>query len=250
MSGHSHWSKIKRYKGANDAKRGRVWSKLARRIIVAAKSGGGNPDENLSLRYAIDEARIEFMPKDTIENAIKKGTGELAGLVYERAMYEGYGPGGVAILIDCLTDNRNRVAPDLRKIFERAGGRLGTTNSVAYLFVQRGTFTVDASTIEEDALIELALDAGAEDVTREGDVFEITCEATKFHQVSLALKAKGVVTTSGTIAMIPKDTIEVGEDKASQVLNLMEALEDYEDVQNLYANFNIADEVAAKLAKG
>ena len=247
MSGHSHWAKIKRAKATTDARRGRLWSKLARRIIVAAKSGGGNPDENLQLRYAIDEAKAANLPKDTITNAIKKGTGELGAENYERILYEGYGPGGVAIMIECLTNNRNRTVPELRKIFERAGGQLGETNCVAWMFTQKGTFTIDASTVEEDALIEICLDAGADDVKKEGDVFEITCEVADFCTVKEALAKKGIETIAAEIAMIPGTTIEVGLDKAQQILNLMEAMEDHDDVQNVFANFHIPDDVAAKL---
>ncbi len=247
MSGHSHWATIRRSKAANDAKRGRLWSKLARRIIVAAKSGGGKPDENLQLRYAIDDAKSANLPKDTIENAIKKGTGELGAENYDRIFYEGYGPGGVAIMIECLTNNRNRTVPELRKIFERAGGQLGETNCVAWMFTQKGTFTIDASTVEEDALIEICLDAGADDVKKEGDVFEITCEVADFSAVKEALAKKGIKTIAAEIAMIPGTTIEVGSDKAQQILNLMEAMEDHDDVQNVFANFYIPDAVAAKL---
>ncbi len=247
MSGHSHWATIRRSKAANDAKRGRLWSKLARRIIVAAKSGGGKPDENLQLRYAIDDAKSANLPKDTIENAIKKGTGELGAENYERIIYEGYGPGGVAMMIECLSDNRNRTVPELRKIFERAGGQLGETNCVAWMFTQKGTFTVDASTVEEDALIEICLDAGADDVKKEGDVFEITCEVADFCAVKEALAKKGIETIAAEIAMIPSTTVEVGPDKAQKILNLMEAMEDHDDVQNVFSNFDIPDDVAAKL---
>jgi YebC/PmpR family DNA-binding regulatory protein len=247
MSGHSHWAKIRRAKASNDARRGRLWSKLARRIIVAAKTGGGNPDENLQLRYAIDDAKAANLPKDTIKNAIKKGTGELGAQNFEQAVYEGYGPAGVAIMVDCLTDNRNRTAPQMRKIFERAGGQLGATNCVAWMFSQKGAFTIPASAIEEDELIELCLDAGADDVTREGDAFEVTCDVRSFSAVKQALADKDVETIAGEISMVPKTTVSAGEDKAEQVLKLMEALEDHDDVQNVYANLDIPEEVAAKL---
>ena len=247
MSGHSHWAKIRRAKASNDARRGRLWSKLARRIIVAAKTGGGNPDENLQLRYAIDDAKAANLPKDTINKAIKKGTGELGGQNFEQAVYEGYAPAGVAIMVDCLTDNRNRTAPQMRKIFERAGGQLGTTNCVAWMFSQKGTFTIPASAIEEDELIELCLEAGADDVTREGDVFEVTCDVRSFSAIKQALADKSVETIAGEIAMVPNTTVSAGEDKAQQVLKLMEALEDHDDVQNVYANLDISEEVAAKL---
>ena len=247
MSGHSHWAKIRRAKASNDARRGRLWSKLARRIIVAAKTGGGNPDENLQLRYAIDDAKAANLPKDTIKNAIKKGTGELGGQNFEQAVYEGYGPAGVAIMVDCLTDNRNRTAPQMRKIFERAGGQLGAINCVAWMFAQKGAFTIPASAIEEDELIELCLEAGADDVTREGDVFEVTCDVRSFSAVKQALADKNVETIAGEISMVPNTTVSAGEDKARQILKLMEALEDHDDVQNVYANLDIPEEVAAKL---
>ncbi len=247
MSGHSHWAKVKRAKATTDARRGKLWSKLARRIIVAAKIGGGKPEDNLQLRYAIDDARAANVPKDTIENAIRKGTGELGSENYERAIYEGYGPGGVAVMVDCLTDNRNRTAPELRKIFERAGGQLGATNCVAWMFSQKGTFTVPAAAIGEDDLIEICLEAGADDVKKEGDVFEVTCEVGTFQAVKDSLAQRNVETIAAEIAMVPSTTATVTEDKAEQVLRLMEALEENDDVQNVYANFDIPEDVAAKL---
>ena len=247
MSGHSHWAKIKRSKATVDARRGREWSKLARRIIVAARVGGGKPEENLSLRYAIDDARAANMPKDTIANAIKRGTGEIGAENYEQVIYEGYGPGGVAIMVDCLTDNRNRTVPELRKIFERAGGQLGSSNCVAYMFEQKGTFTISADLTDEDTLLELALDAGAEDVRKETDVFEITCAPADFSAVKEALAVAGIETIAAEIAMVPTTSVTIAEDRARQVLTLMETLQDSEDVQNVYSNFDIPDDVAAKL---
>ena len=220
---------------------------MARRIIVAARTGGGKPEENLSLRYAIDDARSANMPKDTIANAIKRGTGELGAENYEQAIYEGYGPGGVAVMVDCLTDNRNRTAPELRKIFERVGGQLGSTNCVAYMFEQKGTFTIASEITDEDTLMEVALDAGAEDVTQEGDVFEVTCVTADYAAVKDALASAGIETIAAEIAMIPTTTVTIGADKAKRILGLMEALEDNEDVQNVYANFDIPDDVAAAL---
>ncbi len=244
MSGHSHWSKIKRAKAGNDAKRGRDWSKLARRIIVAAKGGGGNPDENLSLRYAMDDAKAVGMPKETIQNAIKKGTGELGNVIFEHIMYEGYGPGGVAVMADCLTDNRHRTAPEMRKIFERSGGSLGATNCVGWMFTQKGTFLVPAAAIEEDKLFEIVVNAGAEDLSKDGDVYEITCEPSAFVAVRAALTQNKIEITSAQVAMVPNTTVTVGGDKAQQVLTLMETLEDNDDVQNVYANFEIPEEAA------
>ena len=243
MSGHSHWATIRRSKAANDAKRGKMWSKVARRIIVAAKAGGGKPEENIQLRYAIDEAKSVNMPNDTIKKAILKGTGELGGENYEQVVYEGYGPGGVAFIIDCLTDNRNRTAPEMRKAFERAGGQLGASNCVAWMFEQKGTFVISADKADEDSLMEVALEGGADDVARDGDVFEIVCQVSAFSDVKKALADKGIETESAEIAMLPKTTVAVEEDKASQVLKLMEALEDHDDVQKVYANFDISDEL-------
>ena len=247
MAGHSHWKKVKRAKAATDARRGKLWSKLARRIIVAAKTGGGKPEENLQLRYAIDDARTANVPKDTIENAIRRGTGELASENFERTIYEGYGPGGVAIMLDCLTDNRNRTAAQMRKIFERAGGQLGASNCVAWMFAQKGTFTISTSALEEDELIEICLEASADDVKKEGDVFEVTCEVGSFGAVRDALAEREIETIAAEIAMVPNNTVAVGEDKARQVLGLMEALEEHDDVQNVFANFDIPDELLSKL---
>ena len=247
MSGHSHWAKIKRAKSATDAKRGRIWSKLARRIIVAAKTGGGKPEDNLTLRYAIDDAKAANMPNDTIDKAIKKGTGELGAQNYEQVVYEGYGPSGVAFLVDCLTDNRNRTVPDMRKIFERAGGQLGASNCVAWMFEQKGSIVIAADQADEDTLMEIALDAGADDVNQDGDIFEITCHTSEFSTLRQALADKEIETVSAEIAMVPKNTVSVTEDKARQVLNLMEAFEEHDDVQNVYANFDLPEDVAEKL---
>ncbi len=241
MSGHSHWARIKRAKAANDSKRGKIWSKLARRIIMAAKTGGGDPDDNLTLRYAIDEAKAANMPKTTIEKAVKKGAGELGAESYERVVYEGYAPGGVAFIVDCLTDNRNRTAPEIRKIFERGGGQLGATNCVAWMFEQKGSFIISADQTDEDALMEIALDIGAEDVKCESDVFEVTCQTSDFSVVRQALADRGIETVSADIAMVPQNTVAVTDEKARQVLSLMEAFEDHDDVQNVYSNFDIPE---------
>jgi YebC/PmpR family DNA-binding regulatory protein len=248
MAGHSHWSKIKRAKASTDAKRGREWSKLAKRIIVAARTGGGKPEENLNLRYAIDDAKAANMPNDTIDRAIKKGTGELGGVTYERVLYEGYGPGGVAFLVDCLTDNRNRTAPEMRKAFERAGGQLGAANCVAWMFEQKGTFVVPSENTDEDPLLEIALEAGADDVRREEDLFEVTCQPAAFRDVKQALADKGVETISAEVAMVPSNTVTVEGDTARKVMSLMEALEDHDDVQNVCANFDVPDEVMAEVS--
>ncbi len=245
MSGHSHWAKIKRAKASTDAKRGRIWSKLARRIIVAAKSGG-NPDDNLQLRYAIDDAKSANMPNDTITKAIKKGTGELGAANYEQVLYEGYGPGGVAFLVDSLTDNRNRTAPDMRKLFERAGGQLGASGCVAWMFEQKGTFVVSSEAADEETLMEIALEAGADDVTAEGDMFEIICRPASFSEVKAALAGREIETVSAEVAMVPKNRVTVDANVARKVLALMEAMEDHDDVQNVFANFDIPDEILAE----
>jgi YebC/PmpR family DNA-binding regulatory protein len=246
MSGHSHWATIRRAKAANDARRGRLWSKLAKRIIVAAKTGGGDPDENLTLRYAIDDARSANMPNDTIQKAIKKGTGELAAENYEEVVYEGYGPGGVAFLVESLTDNRNRTASQMRKAFERAGGQLGAMNCVAWMFEKKGTFVISADAADEDTLMEIALEAGADDVTVDGDLFEITCQTGVFSDVKKALADREIETVSAEIAMVPTSTVTVDGEKARQVLKLMEAFEDDDDVQHVYANFEVPDDIMAE----
>src|SRR4051795_9125005 len=205
MAGHSHWSKIKRAKGATDAKRGKIWSKIARKIIIAAKNGG-DPRDNLNLRYTIDEAKAANMPRDTIEKAIKKGTGELGGENYESATYEGYGPGGVAIIVDALTNNRARTAPELRKIFENVGGNLGTSGSVAFQFTKQGIITIKSDAVDEDRLLELALDAGAEDVRNEGEVFEVLTNPVAYLRVKEAIDAAKIPVEGGEVTYLPTNT--------------------------------------------
>ncbi len=243
MAGHSHWARIKHKKGVTDARRGRLWSKLARIIIVAARSGGGDPDQNLKLRYAIDKAKEANMPKDTIENAVKKGTGELGGVTYEEVTYEGYGPGGVAMMCDALTDNRNRTGPELKKIFERSGGNLGTTNCVAWVFASKGVIVVSAQKVTEDQIVEVALESGAEDYKRDGDSWEITCEPAAFDKVKKALSGAGIEVESSELTKIPSNTIALDTEKGRRVLTLMETLEEHEDVQNVYTNFDIPEEL-------
>lgn len=250
MSGHSKWANIKHRKGRQDEKRGKVWSKIARQIIVAARAGGGDPAGNLTLRYAIDEAKAANMPKDTIANAIKKGTGDIEGVTYEQVVYEGYGPGGVAFMVSCLTDNRSRTAPEMRKLFERGGGQLGASNCVAYMFQQKGTFVVPSDKADEDTLMEIALDAGAEDVSNAGEFFEITCEPNAFSTVKDALTGKGIETESAEIAMVASNMVTLDAEKARKALNLMENLEDHDDVQNVYTNLDIPDELVAEASKG
>jgi YebC/PmpR family DNA-binding regulatory protein len=245
MSGHSHWATIKHKKGAIDAKRGKLFSKLSRAIIIAARHGGGDPDANLKLRYAIDKAREVSMPKDNIDRAIKRGTGETEGLVFEEIQYEGYGPGGVAILVDILSDNRNRIAGEIRKIFDRAGGKMGSAGCVAYMFERKGVFTVDTKTIEEDALMSIALDAGAEDMKRAESVFVITSDPTTFNQVHEALRKAGLTLLSADITQVAKTPVDVDLETGKKVVRLMEALDDNDDVQNVYSNVNVSEEMVA-----
>lgn len=247
MAGHSHWARIKRKKGVTDARRGRLWSKLARNIIVAARAGGGDPDANLQLRYAIDAAKQANMPKDTIENAIKKGSGDTDGEDYVTILYEGYGSGGVAILVEALTDNRNRTAPEVKKIFEKHGGSVGSVGCVQWMFQQKGIVTIAESAADEDKVAEIALEAGAEDYSKSEDVWEITCEPDAYEPLRQGLDAAGIERQSSSLSMIPSNTVSVDEENARKVLALVEALEDHDDVQNVYSNFEISDEVMASI---
>ncbi len=247
MAGHSHWANIAHKKALRDNKRGKVWSKLSKAIIVAAKAGGGDPDANLKLRYAIDAAKAVSMPKDNIQRAVKKGTGELEGGNLEEVLYEGYGPSGVAVMCEILTDNRNRTAGEIRKIFEQSDGKLGETGCVAWMFERKGLFVVPADSTEEDALLEHALEAGAEDVKRSGDNFEVTSDPGTFAEVEAALRNAGVNVDASQIAQIPNSTVELDVDLARKVLDLMQKLDDHDDVQNTSANFNIPDEALAEI---
>jgi YebC/PmpR family DNA-binding regulatory protein len=247
MAGHSHWANIAHKKSLIDAKRGKLWSKLSKAIIVAARMGGGDPEMNLRLRYAIDAARAVSMPKDNINRAVKRGTGELDGGNLDEVMYEGYGPGGVAVLCEILTDNRNRTASEIRKVFELSGGKLGESGCVSWMFERKGMFLVPVSQIEEDALMELALEAGADDVKRDGDMFEVTCDPAVFQQVSEALSARGLKPETSKIDRIPTSTVDLDAEAGRNVLKLMERLDDHDDVQNVSANFNIPEEAMAAL---
>ncbi|MBM4025518.1 MAG: YebC/PmpR family DNA-binding transcriptional regulator [Planctomycetes bacterium] len=248
MSGHSHWATIKHKKGAADAKRGRLWSKIARMIIVAAKAGGGDPNSNLTLRYAIDKAKGANMPKDTIEKAIKRGTGEIEGASFESIQYEGYGPSGVAIVVEVLTDNRNRTGPEVKRIFEKHNGSLGTPGCVNWMFNKKGVITVATSSIAEDDLMELALGAGAEDMANTGEVYEITCDPSAYEQLKKALEAKAIPLQTAEISMVPQTLVPITTPEvARKIINLMEAIDDHDDVQNAYANFDISAEVMAKV---
>jgi len=249
MSGHSHWAGIKHKKALVDAKRGKLWSKLAKAIIVAAKTGGGDPDANLRLRYAIDDAKAVSMPKDNIQRAIKKGTGELDGGNLDEVAYEGYGAGGVAILCEVLTDNRNRTAPEIRKIFELANGKLGSTGCVAWMFESKGLFLIPADQTDEDSLMEIALEAGADDVTTQGKNFEITCDPSVFRDVAAALADAGIEPDVKELTRIPANTVDLDAEGARKVLKLMERLDDHDDVQNVSSNFNIPDEVMAEIGE-
>jgi YebC/PmpR family DNA-binding regulatory protein len=249
MSGHSHWAGIKYKKAALDAKRGKVWSKVARMIIVAAKQGGGDPSANLSLRYAIDKAKAANMPKDTIEKAVKKGTGELEGTSFEEVQYEGYGPAGVAVMVEALTDNRHRTGPEIKRIFEKHGGSLGTTGCVNWMFTQKGLITVRTTNADEEQLLEIAMNAGADDMQNTGEVFEITCDPAAYEQLKTTLQEKGIATELAEISMVPKSTVDIGDDHiAKRILSLMEAFEDHDDVQNTYANFNIPADTLARIS--
>ena len=248
MSGHSHWASIKHKKGAVDAKRGKLFSKLSRAITVAGRQGGGDPEMNLKLRYAIDAARAVSMPKDNIERAIKKGTGELEGGQLDELVYEGYGPGGVAIMAELLTDNRTRTASEVRKLMEAHNGKLGQTGCVAYLFKRKGLFTVDARTVDEEKLIEVVLESGADDAKREGDMFQVTCEPALFQKVRDALAEARIATEVAELSNIPAAPIDVDPETGRKVLKLMDALDDHEDVQHVSSNFNISEEVLAQAA--
>lgn len=249
MAGHSHWAGIKHKKAVTDSKRGKAWSKCSKAIIVAAKLGGGDPDMNPRLRLAIADAKAVNMPNDTIARAVKKGTGELDGGDVDEILYEGYGPSGVAVLCEIVTDNRNRTAPEIRKVFEVNGGKLGATNCVAYLFERKGLFVFPAASTNEERLMEVALEAGAQDIKHAGDKLEVLCEPDTFSIVSDALDAAELTPESKEIARIPTNTIELDLDGARKVLKLLELLDDHDDVQSVSANFDIPDDVMAELAE-
>ena len=248
MAGHSKYANIKHRKAAVDAKRGKVWTKLSKAITVAARMGGGDPDANPRLRLAVSDAKAVSMPKDNIERAIKKGTGELESDNLEEVIYEGYGAGGVAIMADALTDNRNRTAPELRKLFEVNGGSLGSTNCVAYMFERKGIFVVDAEKIGEEQIMELALEAGADDVDRSGEVWEIVCSPEAYSDVAAALENAEITPESQELTRISQHSAAVEDiDTARKVLRLMEALDDHDDIQNVSSNVDIPDELMEQL---
>jgi len=243
MSGHSKWASIKHKKGALDAKRGKLFTKIIREITVAARAGGGNPDMNPTLRLAISKAKAANMPADNIERGIKKGTGELPGVSYEEVTYEGYGPGGVAVLVEALTDNKNRTTADVRGIFTKKGGNLAGAGSVNWIFGKKGFMTILKSDASEDKVMEVALENGAEDISESGDVFEITIPISDFEKVKSALAANNIKTQSAELTMIPTSSVALDGDKAKKALELVDALEDSDDVQNVYANFDIPDDL-------
>lgn len=249
MSGHSKWHNIRLRKGKQDAERGKIFTKLAREIIVAARAGGGNPDSNIRLRLAVQKAKENSMPADNIKRAILRGTGELEGVTYEEVTYEGYGASGVAILVQCLTDNRNRTVAELRNVFGKCAGNLGESGSVAWMFDQKGVVTISAENTDEDSVMIATLDAGAEDIRTEGDTIEVITKPEDLQAVRDALTTASIDFIEADISMIPKTAVRVeGSKEASQVLRLTEMLEDLDDVQNVYANFDIPDEIMQEIA--
>ncbi|MBV8378027.1 MAG: YebC/PmpR family DNA-binding transcriptional regulator [Verrucomicrobia bacterium] len=249
MAGHSKWSKVKRFKGALDAKRGKVFSRFSKEIMVAARMGGGDLTLNPRLRTAVLAARAQNMPHDTIDRAIKKGTGEIAGGIVEELMYEGYGPGGVAIIVEAATDNKNRTAADIRSIFAKNQGNLAACGAVSYLFRRKGQIAVEMAGVEEDRVMEVALDAGAEDLVTEDDLYVVTTPHDHLYQVGEAMKNAGIHLESQKLTFVPNTMVAiVNQELASQVLRLCEALEDNDDVQSVHSNFDISDELLASLS--
>jgi YebC/PmpR family DNA-binding regulatory protein len=248
MAGHSKWANIRLRKGKQDAERGKLFTKLSREIIVAAKEGGGNPDANARLRLAVQKARDASMPQDKIKNAIQRGTGELEGVHYDEITYEGYGPGGVAVMVEIMTDNRNRTVSEIRNIFSRAGGSLGESGCVAWIFDAKGLISVPKDGLDEDTVMMAALDAGAEDVRSEEETYDVITTPEEFAHVRQALVDAQVPFTVAEVTMLPKSTVSVAGKEAQQTLRLMETLEEHEDVQNVHANFDISESVLAALS--
>ena len=248
MSGHSKWATIKHKKAAVDARRGKVFTKLIRELTSAARMGGGDADSNPRLRTAVAAAKTANMPSDTIQRAIKKGTGELPGEIYEEIIYEGYGAGGVAILVDVLTDNKNRTVAEIRHLFAKHGGNLGETGCVAWMFARKGLITLNTHQVDEDTLLELVLEAGGDDIKTEADAYEIVTAPEAFEDVRNTLEQKGLTLDVAEVTMMPQNTVPVEGKQAEQVLRLMEALDDQDDVRKAHANFDISDEVMAALA--
>ncbi len=253
MAGHSHWAGIKHKKAVVDAKRGKLFSKIAKMIITAVRHGGPDPDANLKLKYAIEKARAANMPKDNIERAIKRGSGQDDSQNYEEILYEGYGPGGVGILMEILTDNRNRTAPEIRKIFEKRGGSMAASGSVSYRFERKGLFVVAADAVDEDTLMEIALESGAEDLKRDGDQFQITSDPGDFIAVKGALEKtlgeRGISLVQAEISYVPKTMVTVDKDTARKLIGLLEDLEEHDDVENAYTDADFPQEVLDELSK-
>ena len=248
MSGHSKWSSIKHKKAAVDAKRGKLFTKLIKEITIAAREGGGDPDANPRLRTAVANAKAQNMPNETIERGILRGTGQLPGTSYEEIMYEGYGPKGVAIIVEVVTDNRNRSTSDLRNILSKNGGNLGERGCVSWMFDKKGLVVIDKDKADEDNLIMIALDAGAEDVKSEDDSYEIITEPQNFESVRNAVQQAGIETTLAEVSMIPQTTVRLDGKEALQLLKIIESLEEHDDVQNVYSNFDIPDELIEQAA--
>jgi len=247
MSGHSKWHNIRLKKGKMDAERGKIFTKVAREIIVAAKEGGGNPEANARLRLAVQKARDASMPQENIKRAIQRGTGELEGVNYEELTYEGYGPGGAAVMVDVLTDNKNRTVAEVRNIFSKPGGSLGESGCVAWIFDPKGLISVPKDGLDEDTVMMAALDAGAEDVRSEEETFDVITSPEDLPAVRQALTDAGIPFTLAEVTMLPKSTVELKGKEAQQMIRLMEQLEDHDDVQHVYANFDIAENVMAAL---
>lgn len=246
MSGHNKWSSIKHKKGAADAKRGKVFSKLIKEITIAARVGGGDPDGNPRLRTVLDKARASNMPNDNVTRAIKRGTGELEGVNYEEVTFEGYGPGGVAVLAECLTDNRNRTVAELRHTFSKRGGNLGEAGCVAWMFKKQGVLTFDSS-VDEGKLMEIALEAGAEDIKEDEGIFTVITDPSSFDAVKKACDDAKLAYIEADVSMVPQNTVKLTEGEAEKMLKLMDILEDHDDIQNVYANFDIDSETMEKL---
>ena len=251
MGGHSHWAGIKHKKAITDAKKGKVWTKIIKEITIAAKAGGGKPDENPRLRKVIEDAKASNMPLENVKRAIRRGTGQEPGVVYEEIVYEAYGPGGIAIIINVTTDNKNRAASEIRKILDTSGGNMGSTGAVAWMFEQKGYIGVAKENAKEDELMSLALEIGADDfrAPADSDEYEIITSPQMFETVKAKLEEKKIPLVSAEVTMLPKTEVNIGEDKAEQVVRLMDNLEDHDDVIKVYSNFNIPDAVLEKLEK-
>jgi YebC/PmpR family DNA-binding regulatory protein len=250
MSGHSKWHNIRLRKGKQDAERGKVFTKLAREIIVAAREGGGNPDVNNRLKLAVQKAKENSMPADNIKRAIQRGSGDVDGANFEEIIWEGYGPGGVAVMVNCLTDNRNRIVAELRAAFTKNGGSLGESGCVAWMFDPKGIVTIQKDTIDEDTLMMAALDAGADDISTEGDTYEVLSSIEDLPNVRQALTDAGIEFISAETTMLPKNTVKLERKEATQVLRMMDQIEDLDDVQQVYSNFDIDEDVLEAIAAG